>query len=103
MPTCQNCQGKWTWKQTIRKTMTLDPGMICPYCEEKQFQTQKSKNKAALLTPIVLFPLLLNVLFDVPTSLVLGLLFALGGLYFVFYPRLIKLNTKEEFPFSGKS
>ncbi|WP_373893291.1 TIGR04104 family putative zinc finger protein [Virgibacillus sp. CBA3643] len=52
---CQNCNSKWSWKQTIKKTTTFDPAMICPYCEGKQYQTQKSKNKSALLTGIVVF------------------------------------------------
>jgi CXXC-20-CXXC protein len=41
MPTCQNCDQKWGWKQTLKKSFTLDTGMICPYCEKKQYTTKK--------------------------------------------------------------
>lgn len=63
MPTCENCNNKWSWKQTIKKTASLDPALICPYCGEKQYQTQKSKTKGGFLIVIVLLPLFIQNLF----------------------------------------
>ncbi|MFC4024676.1 TIGR04104 family putative zinc finger protein [Oceanobacillus longus] len=71
MPTCENCHNKWNWRQTIKKSFTLDPGMTCPYCGKTQYQTQKSRTKSALLNAIILLPLLINIFFDIPGIILL--------------------------------
>ncbi|MBD1222051.1 TIGR04104 family putative zinc finger protein [Virgibacillus halodenitrificans] len=96
MPVCQNCKNKWSWKQTINKTTTLDPAMICPYCEEKQYQTQRSKTKCALLTPIILLPLLLNIFYE-PGIHVLILLFIFFLLAMSLFPFLVELSSEEKY------
>lgn len=69
MPTCENCNNKWSWKQTVKKTSTLNPAMICPYCGKKQYQTQKSKNKGGLFTGVVtLFMIFIPNIFDIPLA-----------------------------------
>lgn len=97
MPTCENCHSKWGWKQTVKKTFTLNPGMTCPYCGEKQYQTQKSKKVNAYLTPIVLIPLLLNIFFDIPRPILFGLFLILFVTTLLIFPFLIKLSSKEEY------
>jgi len=97
MPTCENCNNKWSWKQTVKKMTTLNPELTCPYCGEKQYQTQKSKTKAAFLTPIVLLPLLIQILFDVPGAVLLSLIPALAAIVFLIYPFLVELSCKEEY------
>src|SRR5690625_7430892 len=73
MPTCENCNNKWSWKQTIIKTASLDPTLICPYCGKKQYQTQKSKTKGGFLIVIVLLPLFIQNLFDIPGAVLFSL------------------------------
>lgn len=97
MPTCQNCHNKWSWKETIKKTTTLNPEMICPYCGEKQFQTQKSKGKIAMLTPIVLLPLLIQIFFDVPGVILFSLFPILFVLVIVLYPFFVDLSSEEKY------
>jgi len=97
MPICENCTNKWSWKQTIKKTTTLNPAMICPYCEEKQYQTQKSKMKISYLTPIVLLPLLIQMFFDVSRTVLFSLFPALLIVVLLLYPFLVKLSSKEEY------
>ncbi|AXI00938.1 hypothetical protein DV702_15205 [Sporosarcina sp. PTS2304] len=97
MPNCENCHSKWSWKQTIKKTFTLDPAMTCPYCGERQYQTQKSKTINAFLTPIVLLPLLLKIFFDIPGAILLSLFPTLFVIVLLIYPFLIKLSSKEEY------
>ncbi|WP_373893183.1 TIGR04104 family putative zinc finger protein [Virgibacillus sp. CBA3643] len=98
MPTCENCSNKWSWKQTVIKTTTLDPAMICPYCGEKQYQTQKSKNKGGLLTGIVVFLMLLIAnLFDMPLAGTLGLLPVLIAIILLIYPYLVELSSTEKY------
>jgi len=74
-----------------KKTTTLNPAMTCPYCREKQYQTQKSKGKIGMLTPIVLLPLLIQIFFDVPGAILLSLLPILFILVVFLYPFLGKI------------
>lgn len=98
MPTCENCNNKWNWKQTIKKTFTLDSTLLCPYCVEKQYQTQKSKIKGGFLTGIVVFlPLLIRNLFNMPVVGSFSLLFALLVITFLLYPFLVELSSKEQY------
>lgn len=98
MPTCENCNNKWSWKQTVKKTTTLDPAMICPYCGKKQFQTQKSKIKGGLLTGIVVFLMsLIPNLFDMSLASTLGLLPVLIAIILLIYPYLVELRSTEEY------
>ena len=97
MPTCDNCHNKWNWKQTIKRTTTLDPAMICPYCEKKQYQTQKSRTKIGFLTAVVLFPLLLQIFFDISGAVLLSLFPILAIIVILLYPFLIELSSKEEY------
>ncbi|WP_255485875.1 TIGR04104 family putative zinc finger protein [Sporosarcina sp. BP05] len=92
-----NCNNKWSWKQTIKKTTTLSPEMTCPYCGERQYQTQKSKTKNTLLTPIVLLPLLLMSIFNIPRAILLSLFPVLFVIVLLIYPFLVKLSSKEEY------
>lgn len=97
MPTCENCNEKWSWKQTIKKTTTLNPAMNCPYCEETQYQTKKSKVKISFLTPIVLLPLLIQVFFNIPDAILLSLFPVLLVIVLILYPLLIELSNSEEY------
>lgn len=97
MPTCENCNNRWNWKQATKKITTLNPAMICPYCGETQYQTQKSKTKIVFLTPIVLLPLLIQIFFDVPVAILLGLIPVLVAIIFLVYPFSIKLSCEEEY------
>lgn len=97
MPTCEKCNNKWSWIQTLKKTTTLNPELTCLYCGEKQYQTQKSKKQIAFLTPTVLLPLLLQIFFDIPDVILFSLYFILVCMVMLSYPFLVKLKSKEEF------
>ncbi|WP_019415521.1 TIGR04104 family putative zinc finger protein [Paenisporosarcina sp. TG20] len=97
MTTCVNCNNKWSWKQTIKKTTTLNPSMTCPFCEEEQYQTQKSKMKIGFLTPIVLLPLLIQIFFDIPDAILLSLFPVLVVIVLLSYPFLVELSNREEY------
>ncbi|MDS9473222.1 TIGR04104 family putative zinc finger protein [Sporosarcina pasteurii] len=97
MPVCENCKSKWSWKQTIKKTTTLNPAMACPNCREKQYQTQSSKNKVSLLTAIVLLPLLLRSFFDIPKIVLLSSIPLLAVIVLLLFPFLVKLSSEEEY------
>ncbi|MYL63449.1 hypothetical protein GLW07_08795 [Bacillus hwajinpoensis] len=96
MPTCDNCHNHWNWKQTVKKTTTLNPVMTCPYCRENQYQTKKSKTRIGFLSTIVLLPLLLQIFVEVPGSFLLSLYPILGIIVILLYPFLIKISSSEE-------
>lgn len=96
MPICNNCHHKWSWKQTVKKMFTLVPSMTCPFCKQKQYQTRRSKRKAASINMLSLVPLLLNLLFDIPTVLILSLFPILFLFLISINPFLIQLSNEEE-------
>jgi CXXC-20-CXXC protein len=62
MTKCQNCGKEWHGKVLLKRYITLDPGMDCPYCGETQYLTKKYRRRsllAILLLPLLIFvPLL---------------------------------------------
>ncbi|WP_174612859.1 TIGR04104 family putative zinc finger protein [Virgibacillus ihumii] len=96
MPTCQNCNYKWSWKQTFRKSFTLDTGMGCPCCGEKQYPTTDSKKRFGRWLFIPPFTILLSLLFDVPTPLVIGMIIVVSILLLCMYPYTVELSNQEE-------
>lgn len=99
MPICTKCKNKWSWKQTVKKTATLNPEMSCPHCGEKQYQSKKSKALIPFFGLLPLLPLLIQAFFDVSVIILLSLIPLLIVIVFVLYPFLIKLSSEEEFPF----
>lgn len=97
MPTCEKCDHKWTWKQTFKKTATIDPAMNCPYCGEKQYQTNKSRMKIAFLQTIILMPLLIQAFFDISGVILVSLLPILFVIIMILYPFLVEISSKEEY------
>lgn len=97
MPICDNCNHKWSWTQTVKKTTTLMPAMSCPYCGEKQYQTQKSKTKAGLFSLIILFPLLIQAFYNVSATILLSLIPILAIVIFLLFPFLVEISGEEEY------
>jgi len=99
MTTCANCHTKWSWKQTVKNTMSFDPTMTCPYCKVKQYQSQKSKTKGTIFTCIVIF-LLFFMQYIFPLSIigVLSLWVILFAVIMLVYPYLVELSSREEYP-----
>ena len=96
MPVCQNCHQKWTWKQTFKKSFTLDNGMYCPYCEKKQYITKASRVRSAL---ILFLPItLLNVwnLSFGPSMIILYIWIILIPLVIGLYPFWVELSSTEK-------
>lgn len=98
VPVCSNCQQNWSWKQTIKESSAINTEMICPYCDEKQYQTKKSKAFAPFSALIVLLPLLVYSFVNVkiPVVILLGSIPILVAIVFLLYPFLIKLSNEED-------
>ncbi|MFC4403901.1 TIGR04104 family putative zinc finger protein [Gracilibacillus xinjiangensis] len=95
MPTCQKCKHQWTWKETVKKSFTLDSGMTCPNCNKTQYLTKKSKKKAGLLNlmlPFSMFILAINgaSILGVCLLLIIGLLTMIAA-----YPLMIDVTNEE--------
>ncbi|WP_040983386.1 TIGR04104 family putative zinc finger protein [Oceanobacillus jeddahense] len=95
MPTCQYCQHRWTWKQTMKVTTTIDTAYTCPHCGEKQYATKKSRTQFFLLTLIPLTAPLLN-FFNVPFWFIFSWLILGSILVLSLFPAVLKLTSTEE-------
>lgn len=97
MPTCQKCNEKWTWKQTIKKaTFTFSGGMTCPYCNEKQYVTMASRKKGSIYAIFPLFAFLLNVFFDISLGIAIVLAVTFALVIIAINPMLVELSNEEE-------
>jgi CXXC-20-CXXC protein len=97
MPICDNCHHRWSWKQTMKKTISLDPGLTCPYCGEVQYQTQRSKVKGGFLNGIlILFPLIINTFIDIPGIYLLSLFPVIFILLMTLYPFTVEISGRGE-------
>lgn len=96
MPTCKNCGIQWAWKQSIKASWKFSGAMRCPYCQNNQYATPKSRQHMTLITWLVLLPLPFTSLFDVPllytTCLIIGLLAV--GLSLI--PKAMELSNEYE-------
>ncbi|MBY7143978.1 hypothetical protein KFZ56_13175 [Virgibacillus sp. NKC19-3] len=96
MPTCQNCHHKWSWKQTFKKSFTLGGGMTCPYCEEKQYITPRTRTRSTIITFIIIALFMLSNLFFGPSYIFFFVIISVLPLFLVTYPFFIELSNKEE-------
>lgn len=97
MPICQNCQTEWSWKQTIKKSFTMDTAMNCSNCNHKQYPTRKTRRRFALYLLIPLLSLLLPS-FGVSGLIVIGILISGCILLMAMYPFILQLSSQEEWP-----
>jgi CXXC-20-CXXC protein len=82
----------------MKKTLSLDPGLICPYCGEIQYQTQRSKIKGGLVNAaVVLLPLVINTFIDIPGIYLLSLFPVIFILLMTLYPFTVEISGKEEY------
>lgn len=96
MPTCQNCQTKWSWWQTLKRSFVINGGMMCPYCGERQYITPRARKISMLITFTAPAIILLKILFDFSH---IFLLFALLGslpLLIGIFPLFLELSNKDQ-------
>jgi CXXC-20-CXXC protein len=96
MPTCQNCHEKWSWKQTFKKSFTLDTALPCPFCGEKQYLTSRARKRGALLTMIIPFLIFIPFFFDITIFAAVSVYFAAGIGIMLIYPFVVELSNKEK-------
>ncbi|MGP4080099.1 TIGR04104 family putative zinc finger protein [Pseudalkalibacillus sp. R45] len=65
MPTCENCNCKWTWKQTFVRQFRFKNKLICPCCNKPQFISAKTRNLSGLFALIPLFLLIPLAIIDI--------------------------------------
>ncbi|HLR52140.1 MAG TPA: TIGR04104 family putative zinc finger protein [Candidatus Avamphibacillus sp.] len=96
MPTCQNCKSKWSWKQTFKKSFTLDTAMTCPYCGEKQYVTSRTRNISTMITMMIITIVMLMNIFFGPSFIFVFIL--IGSIPFMvgLYPYWVELSNKEK-------
>jgi len=96
MPTCQHCNQKWTWKQTFKKSFTLDTAMLCPYCGEKQFVTARARKRSALITMTIPLLIFIPYFFDISIPAAISIYLAAGAGIMLIHPFFVELSSQEE-------
>jgi len=94
MPICQNCNEKWTWKQTMKTIFKF----ICPHCGKKQYESTSSQQISGtlgIITPFILLPIVIWFEFSVGTAFMVVIV--VGVLTLGLYPFMLKLSNKKEY------
>ncbi|CAM3848971.1 TIGR04104 family putative zinc finger protein [Alkalicoccus chagannorensis] len=63
LPVCKECSTRWTWKQTMKRTMKIDTDATCPSCGKMQYTKEKYP---WLLAGFLLFLLMLIFIGNLP-------------------------------------
>lgn len=95
MPTCQNCQKQWSWKDSQKAMFQFKKGMKCPYCGASQYQTSGSQKRTSLVGMAPLLALPIVSFFDSWTATIAIILLASLS-YLAIIPFFMKLSNKEE-------
>src|SRR5699024_7378510 len=101
MSTCQNCNNKWSWKQTFKKSSISFGGMTCPYCGKKQYQTKRSGKRITIIYFTIFFLIMLHNIFFGPSYIAFFTLLVLIPLFFIINLFFVELSNEEELPFLG--
>lgn len=96
MPTCKNCETQWTWKESMKASWKFSGSMRCPHCQSDQYATPKSRQRMTLITWLVLVPLPLTALFDVPLlyTICIIIIFSVIGLTLI--PKAMELSNEQK-------
>ncbi|PYZ96510.1 hypothetical protein CR205_12390 [Alteribacter lacisalsi] len=99
MPECRNCGQRWTWRQTMRRSLgSMNDGVTCLHCEGTQYVTRKSRIKGALCLGAIIIPIPIvrNMFPDLPDWTFVSLMAALMVLFISLYPYLISFSNENE-------
>src|SRR5690625_7045151 len=99
MSTCQNCNNKWSWKQTFKKSSISFGGMTCPYCGKKQYQTKRSGKRITIIYFTIFFLIMLHNIFFGPSYIAFFTLFVLIHLFFIIILFFVELSYEDDLPF----
>jgi len=94
MPICQNCDQKWTWKQTMKTLFKF----ICPYCGKKQYESASSQLRNSILGIVILLIFSSIVIwFNLSVGIASMLVIILSMLTLGSYPFMLKLSNHKEY------
>src|SRR5699024_6232882 len=97
MSTCQNCNNKWSWKQTFKKSSISFGGMTCPYCGKKQYQTKRSGKRITIIYFTIFFLIMLHNIFFGPSYIAFFTLLGLIPLFFIINPFFVELSYLDSY------
>lgn len=97
MPHCQNCDFKWDWRTSFKKTLSFNTGTTCPNCQKIQYVTTKTRQRALWLYLLVfLFIYLVITILNLEVDSAIYLAIITYVMFLIFYPTTIKLTNKYE-------
>src|SRR5699024_12835621 len=101
MSTCQNCNNKWSWKQTFKKSSISFGGMTCPYCGKKQYQTKRSGKRITIIYCTIFFLIMVHNIFFGPSFIAFFTLLGFIPLFFIINLFFFELSNEDYLPFLG--
>ncbi len=96
MPICQKCGTEWIWKQSIKASWKFSGSMRCPHCGANQYATPNSRQRMTFINWLVLLPLLITAIIDIPLlyTIVLTVVLFVIGLSFI--PKMMDLSNEQK-------
>ncbi|QAS51511.1 TIGR04104 family putative zinc finger protein [Halobacillus litoralis] len=97
VPTCRMCNSKWSWSQAMKQQMKLKSRIVCKYCGHRQYLSEKSQCKHAVLSIIIAFSLIW-VFNNTAVPIVLYIIFFILGITLLSLtsPFLMELSSEKE-------
>lgn len=96
MPTCQNCGSTWTWKESIKASWKISGSMSCPHCQSHQYATAKSRQRMTLINWLILIPLPIAAIIDLPLFSTISMMLVLFAVAMSLIPKSLDLSNKRE-------
>lgn len=96
MPTCENCQHEWTWKDSMKSMATLGHGWECKQCSEKQFPTKETRKRHMIATMIIPVFILLQSFTDFSAVIIMAAMFSAALIVLLTMPFYTEVQNEEE-------
>ncbi|MGP4062891.1 TIGR04104 family putative zinc finger protein [Halobacillus sp. H74] len=91
------CNSKWPWSQAMKQQMKLKSRSVCKYCGHRQYLSEKSQCKHAVLSIIIAFSLI-GVFNNTAVPIVLHIIFFILGIVVLSltFPFVMGLSNEKE-------
>lgn|SRR5690625_4836622 len=94
MPTCENCQQKWSYVETFKVPFTLDQRKPCPHCGVDQYVTRKTRSRTFFITFLAITIIFTLNIWLGPSLINILIAIFIIPLYAIIYPFLVDLASE---------
>ena len=96
MPTCKNCETRWSWKESMKASWKFSGAMRCPNCRVDQYATPKSRQRMTLISWLVLLPLPFTALFNVSLLYTVCIIIFFSAIGLSLIPKAMELSNDHK-------